>query len=183
MLRRDYQRTMMMKQGKTPTHSPATSKVLTRAQAARRAAAARRRGQRVVATNGCFDLLHYGHVNYLQRARKLGDILVVGLNSDASVRQLKGRGRPLVRQQHRAAVLAALACVDAVVIFKDHRATRFLAAVRPDIYAKAGDYTAKTLDASERTVLAKLGTRIRILPFVRGFSTTSLIAKIRKSRL
>jgi rfaE bifunctional protein nucleotidyltransferase chain/domain len=122
-------------------------------------------------------------VNYLQRARKLGDLLVVGLNSDASVRQLKGRGRPLVRQQHRAAVLAALACVDAVVIFSDRRANRFLAAVRPDIYVKAGDYTTKTLDASERAVLAGLDTRIRILPFVRGFSTTSLIAKIRKSGL
>lgn len=165
---------MTTKQGKTPT-----SKVLTMVQAARWSAATRHRGQRVVATNGCFDLLHYGHVNYLQRARKLGDLLVVGLNSNASVRQLKGRGRPLVRQQHRAAVLAALACVDAVVIFNDRRANRFLAAVRPDIYVKAGDYTAKTLDASERAVLAKLGAQIRIVPFVRGFSTTSLIAKIR----
>ena len=161
----------------------APSKVLTMAQAARWAAAARHRGQRIVATNGCFDLLHYGHVNYLQRARKLGDLLVVGLNSDASARQLKGRGRPLVRQRHRAAVLAALACVDAVVIFNERRANRFLAAVRPDIYVKAGDYTAKTLDAGERAVLAGLGARIRILPFVRGFSTTGLIAKIRKCRL
>ena len=158
-------------------------KVLTLAQAARWAAAVHRRGQRVVATNGCFDLLHYGHVNYLQRARKLGDLLVVGLNSDASARQLKGRARPLVRQQHRAAVLAALACVDAVVIFNESRAHRFLAAVRPDVYVKAGDYTAKTLDAAERAVLAKLGARIRIVPFVRGFSTTGLIAKIRKFRL
>jgi rfaE bifunctional protein nucleotidyltransferase chain/domain len=174
---------MTAKQDKTRLRKPASSKVLTMAHAARWAAAARRRGQRVVATNGCFDLLHYGHVNYLQRARKLGDLLVVGLNSDASVRQLKGRGRPLVCQQHRAAVLAALACVDAVVIFNERRANRFLAAVRPDIYVKAGDYTAKTLNASERAVLAKLGTRIRIVPFVRGFSTTSLIAKIRKSEL
>ena len=177
MLRRQYQCTMTMNQGKTPP-----SKVLTMAQATRWAASARHRGQRIVATNGCFDLLHYGHVNYLQRARKLGDLLVVGLNSDTSVRQLKGRGRPLVRQQHRAAVLAALACVDAVVIFNERRANRFLAAVCPDIYVKAGDYTAKTLDAGERAVLAKLGARIRILPFVRGFSTTSLIAKVR-SRL
>jgi rfaE bifunctional protein nucleotidyltransferase chain/domain len=184
--------TMTVNQDKKPMRLPANAfwagrsspaKVLTLAQAARWAAAARRRGQRIVATNGCFDLLHYGHVNYLQRARKLGDLLVVGLNSDASVRQLKGHGRPLVRQQHRAAVLAALACVDAVAIFNDRRADRFLAAVRPDIYVKAGDYTAKTLDAGERAVLKRLGAQIRIVPFVPGFSTTGLIAKIRKSGL
>ncbi|MGD0015981.1 MAG: adenylyltransferase/cytidyltransferase family protein [Verrucomicrobiia bacterium] len=166
-----------MNQDKTPTRKSPPAKVLTLAQATRWAAAAHRHGRRIVATNGCFDLLHYGHVNYLQRARKLGDLLVVGLNSDASVRQLKGSGRPLVRQQHRAAVLAALGCVDAVVIFNEPRADRFLAAVRPDIYVKAGDYTAKTLDAGERAVLTGLGARIRIVPFVRGFSTTGLIAK------
>jgi rfaE bifunctional protein nucleotidyltransferase chain/domain len=159
----------------------AASKVLTLKQATRWATAARRRGQRVVATNGCFDLLHFGHVSYLQRARKLGDLLVIGLNGDQSVRQLKGAHRPLVPQQQRAAVLAALACVDAVVIFPQVRAHRFLAAVRPDIYVKGGDYQPETLVGRERAVLTAIGSKIRILPFVKGFSTTRLIQKIRQT--
>ncbi len=160
---------------------PASRKVLTLRQAARWAADARRRGQRVVATNGCFDLLHFGHVSYLQRARKLGDLLVVGLNGDHSVRELKGPGRPLVPQQQRAAVLAALACVDAVVVFPEKRAHRFLATVRPDIYVKGGDYRPETLDSRERAVLTAVGAKVRILPFVKGFSTTRLIGRIRRA--
>ena len=159
----------------------APSKVLTLRRAARWAAAARRAGQRIVATNGCFDLLHFGHVNYLQRARKFGDLLVVGLNGDQSVRQLKGPHRPLVPQKQRAAVLAALACVDAVVIFPQVRAHRFLAAVRPDVYVKGGDYQPDTLVGRERAVLTAVGSKIRILPFVKGFSTTRLIQKIRQT--
>jgi rfaE bifunctional protein nucleotidyltransferase chain/domain len=160
---------------------PATSKVLTLKQAARWIAAARRRGQRIVATNGCFDLLHFGHVSYLQRAKKLGDLLVVGLNGDQSVRQLKGPHRPLAPQKQRAAVLAALACVDAVVIFPQVRAHRFLAAVRPDIYVKGGDYKPETLVGRERAILTAIGSKIRILPFEKGFSTTRLIQKIRQT--
>lgn len=159
------------------------SKLLTPAQASRWAAAAHRRGRRIVATNGCFDLLHFGHVSYLQSAKKLGDLLVVGLNSDRSVRELKGRHRPLVSQKHRAAVIAALACVDAVVIFPQVRAQRFLAAVRPDIYTKGGDYRPETLFGQERAVLTAIGTKIQILPFVRGFSTTGLIQKIHRAGL
>lgn len=155
-------------------------KVLTLQQAARWAVAARRRGQRIVVTNGCFDLLHFGHVSSLQCAKKLGGLLVVGLNGDNSVRQLKGPGRPLVPQKQRAAVLAALACVDAVVIFPQVRAHRFLAAVRPDIYVKGGDYRPDTFDPRERAVLTAVGSKIRILPFVKGFSTTGLIEKIRR---
>ena len=158
-----------------------TPKLLTLAEAAHWSRAARRRGQRVVATNGCFDLLHYGHVDYLRRAKALGDLLVIGLNSDCSVRQLKGPTRPLVPERQRAAVLAALACVDAVVIFPEKRADRFLATVQPDIYVKGGDYRPDTLDADERAVLSAAGTKVRILPFVRGFSTTGLIEKIRRS--
>ena len=160
-----------------------SANVLTLAQASHWAAAARRRHQLIVATNGCFDLLHFGHVSYLQRAKRLGDVLVVGLNSDRSVRQLKGRGRPLVSAKHRAAVLAALGCVDAVVIFPEKRAHRFLASVRPDIYVKGGDYQPDQLDPRERAVLTALGTRIRIVPFVRGFSTTGLIAKVKKAAI
>lgn len=159
----------------------APSKVLTLKQAARWAAAAHRRRRRVIATNGCFDLLHFGHVSYLQRAKELGDLLVVGLNADRSVRELKGHDRPLVPQKQRAAVLAALACVDAVVIFPERRAHRFLAAVSPDIYVKGGDYRPETLDPRERAVLTAHGTKIRILPFVRGFSTTGFIRKIHKT--
>jgi len=155
-------------------------KVLTLPQAARWAALARRRGKKIVATNGCFDLLHFGHVSYLQRARKLGHLLIVGLNGDSSVRQLKGPGRPLVPQQQRAQVVAALACVDAVVIFPERRAHRFLGTVQPDIYVKGGDYRPETLDARERAVLTAIGSKVRILPFVKGFSTTQLVAKIRK---
>ena len=160
---------------------PIPSKVLTLKQAVRWAASARRRGQRVVATNGCFDLLHFGHIQYLQRAKKLGHLLVVGLNSDRSVRQLKGPHRPLAPQRQRAAVLAALTCVDAVVIFPEKRAHRFLAIVRPDIYVKGGDYRPDTMDARERAVLNAIGSKIRILPFVKGFSTTKLIQKIHRA--
>jgi rfaE bifunctional protein nucleotidyltransferase chain/domain len=164
------------------SYSPST-KLLNLAAASRWANATHRRGLRIVATNGCFDLLHYGHVNYLQRARKLGDLLVVGLNSDRSVRQLKGAPRPLVHAKHRAGVLAALACVDAIVIFPQKRAHRFLATVRPNIYVKGGDYRPEFLDAEERAVLTAVGAKVRILPFVRGFSTTSLINKIRRCSL
>jgi rfaE bifunctional protein nucleotidyltransferase chain/domain len=158
-----------------------SAKVLTLQQAARWAASAQRQGKSIVATNGCFDLLHFGHVSYLQQAKKLGDFLVVGLNGDASVRQLKGPHRPLVPQKQRAAVLAALACVDAVVLFPQVRAHRFLAAVRPDIYVKGGDYRPETFDPRERAVLTVIGSKIRILPFVKGFSTTGLIKKIRRA--
>ena len=156
-----------------------TPKVRTLDQARRWAAAARRRGQRVVATNGCFDLLHFGHVAYLQRAKRLGDYLVVGLNSDASIRQLKGPTRPLVPERQRAAILAALECVDAVVIFRERQALRFIKTIRPQLYAKGGDYRPDTLDAEERVLLDKIGTKICIVPFVPGFSTTSLLEKIR----
>ena len=163
---------------------PAThpvSKLLTLTQARRWAATARRQGQRIVATNGCFDLLHFGHVTYLQRAKRLGDLLIIGLNSDASLRQLKGPTRPLVPERQRAAVLAALECVDAVVIFREKHAVRFLQAVQPTIYAKGGDYRPETLNADERAVLDAAGAKIQIVPFVPGFSTTSLLEKIRRS--
>ena len=150
-------------------------------QASRWAAVARRHGQRIVATNGCFDLLHFGHVAYLQNAKRLGDLLVIGLNSDASLRQCKGPKRPLVPEKQRAAVLAALECVDAIVIYREKRASRFLQAVRPHIYTKGGDYRPETLDPAERVILKAAGTKIRIVPFVKGFSTTSLLERIRKA--
>lgn len=171
----------MRNQAKNPKSPAASPKVLSLTQASRWIAKARQRRKRVVATNGCFDLLHFGHVSYLQRAKKLGHLLIVGLNSDRSVQQLKGPPRPLVPETQRAAVLAALSCVDAVVIFPQVRAHRFIAAVQPDIYVKGGDYKPDTLAARERAVLTALGTRIRILPFEKGISTTALIAKIKKT--
>jgi D-glycero-beta-D-manno-heptose 1-phosphate adenylyltransferase len=172
---------MARKQDKKPTPKPHKAKVLAVTAAKRWAANAHRRGQSIVATNGCFDLLHFGHVSYLQRARQLGDLLVVGLNSDSSCRQLKGPSRPLVPEHQRAAVVAALACVDAVVIFREKRAHRFLSAVRPDIYVKGGDYRPETLDPTERAAMGP--AKIRILPFVPGFSTTRLVKKIRRAGL
>jgi rfaE bifunctional protein nucleotidyltransferase chain/domain len=136
-------------------------------------------GRRLVFTNGCFDLLHAGHVRYLQQARELGDALAVGLNSDRSVRELKGEGRPINRQDDRAEVLAALGCVDYVVIFDGKRATDVLRTVRPHVYAKGGDYTPDSLDPEERAALAEAGSGIKILPLVPGRSTTSVVERLR----
>ena len=132
-------------------------------------------GRRLVFTNGCFDLLHVGHVRYLQGARRLGDTLAIGLNADASVRALKGPGRPLNPAEDRAEVLAALICVDFVTVFDEPRATRLLAAVRPQVYVKGGDYRLETLDAEERAALAAAGSEICFVPMVPGRSTTRLV--------
>jgi rfaE bifunctional protein nucleotidyltransferase chain/domain len=138
-------------------------------------------GRKLVLTNGCFDLLHAGHVRYLQAARALGDALAVAINGDESVRALKGDGRPLNRAADRAEVVAALGCVNHVVVFPEVRATQLLERVRPAIYVKGGDYTPETLDADERAALERSGAEIRILPFENGFSTSSLIGKIKES--
>jgi D-glycero-beta-D-manno-heptose 1-phosphate adenylyltransferase len=139
-------------------------------------------GKKIVATNGCFDLLHLGHVRYLQAARALGDVLAVGLNGDRSVRELKGNGRPLRSEADRAEILAALQCVSLVTVFPQIRATEFLAAVRPAIYVKGGDYSSDTLDEEERAILKKIGAEIRLIPFQAGYSTSGLIEQICKSR-
>jgi D-glycero-beta-D-manno-heptose 1-phosphate adenylyltransferase len=139
-------------------------------------------GKKIVATNGCFDLVHVGHVRYLRAARALGDLLVVGLNGDRSVRELKGAGRPITTEANRAEILAALECVDLITIFPEIRATKFLAAVRPAIYGKGGDYTTGTLDEEERATLKKIGAEIRLIPFETGYSTSGLIEQICKSR-
>jgi rfaE bifunctional protein nucleotidyltransferase chain/domain len=135
-------------------------------------------GKKLVLTNGVFDLLHTGHLHYLQRTRGLGDALCVALNADASVRQLKGPSRPVQSEAERAYALGALACVDAVVIFRGKRLTAEINALRPDIYTKAGDYTLEKLDAEERAALERAGAKIVFMPFLPGFSTTALIAKI-----
>jgi D-glycero-beta-D-manno-heptose 1-phosphate adenylyltransferase len=140
-------------------------------------------GKKIVATNGCFDLLHVGHVRYLQAARAFGDVLAVGLNGDPSVRELKGTGRPLRSENDRAEILAALQCVDLVTVFPQIRATQFLAAVKPAVYVKGGDYTPDTLNEEERSTLNKAGAEIRLIPLEAGYSTSRLIEQISKSRV
>lgn len=141
---------------------------------------ARREGRRLVVTNGCFDILHSGHVTYLESARNCGDLLLVGLNSDASVRALKGPSRPVNSEQDRARVLAALQSVDAVAIFNEPAATAFLERIRPEIYVKGGDYTLEKLNPEERRVVEAAGGKIVLLGFVPGKSTTALLEKIQR---
>jgi D-glycero-beta-D-manno-heptose 1-phosphate adenylyltransferase len=135
-------------------------------------------GKRLVTTNGCFDLLHLGHVTYLETARNQGDALLVGVNGDAAVQELKGPGRPVNGEADRAAVLAALMSVDAVCIFSERTATRFLSVAKPDVYVKGGDYTLESLNQDERRTVEQAGGRIVIIPFVPGKSTTALLKKI-----
>jgi rfaE bifunctional protein nucleotidyltransferase chain/domain len=135
-------------------------------------------GRRLVVTNGCFDLLHLGHVTYLENARNFGDALLLGVNGDDAVRGLKGPGRPVNSEADRAAVLAALQSVDGVCIFTDTTATKFLAAAQPDIYVKGGDYTLETLNQDERRAVETAGGKIMLVPFVPGKSTTGLLEKI-----
>src|ERR1700751_3005651 len=138
-------------------------------------------GKKLVATNGCFDLLHVGHVRYLQAARALGDFLAVGVNGARSVHELKGSGRPIVTENDRAEVLAALQCVDFVTIFPEKRATRFIAAINPAIYVKGGDYTSETLNDEERKVLEELDAEVRLIPFQPGYSSSRLIDQLCKA--
>jgi rfaE bifunctional protein nucleotidyltransferase chain/domain len=141
----------------------------------------RRTGRTLVVTNGCFDVLHLGHVTYLQQARDQGDALLVGVTSDAGVQALKGPRRPLNNQNDRAAVLAALESVDAVFIFPELDARAFLQAARPDIYAKGGDYTLETINQDERRLLEKLGVQIALLGAVPGKSTTNVIERMKSA--
>jgi D-glycero-beta-D-manno-heptose 1-phosphate adenylyltransferase len=143
-------------------------------------AAIRASERRLVVTNGCFDLLHLGHVTYLESGRNLGDALLVGLNGNESVRQLKGPGRPINSETDRTAVLAALESVDGVCIFADRTATGFLLVAQPDIYLKGGDYTLETINQEERRAVEQAGGKVVILPFVPGKSTTDLLQKIAK---
>jgi rfaE bifunctional protein nucleotidyltransferase chain/domain len=140
--------------------------------------AVRRQGRRLVVTNGCFDILHLGHVTYLEAARNQGDALLIGVNADASVRDLKGAGRPVNSETDRAAVLAALESVDGVCIFPERAATEFLKRVQPDVYVKGGDYTLETLNQEERRAVEAMGGRIIILPIVPGRSTTAVLERI-----
>ena len=136
----------------------------------------RAEGKTVVLTNGHFDVLHVGHIDCLQRAKALGDALIVGLNSDASTRLLKGDKRPIVPQEERAQLLAALQCVDYVIIFEERTAERLLAALRPEVFAKGGDWAIE--DLPEAKAIAEYGVRVEILPQVPSRSTTDIIETI-----
>jgi D-beta-D-heptose 7-phosphate kinase/D-beta-D-heptose 1-phosphate adenosyltransferase len=140
--------------------------------------AAQKSGKRVVTTNGCFDILHIGHVRYLQEAKKRGDVLVVGINSDASVRAVKGSERPIVPARERAEIIAALGFVDAVFIFSEKDPRKWLARVRPDIHAKGGDRTMGEI--IEKEVVEEGGGVVLLLPVEKGKSTSALIEKILK---
>jgi len=141
----------------------------------------RKAGKSIVFTNGCFDLLHYGHVSYLEEAKAKGDILVVALNSDASVKRLKGNTRPVVCQKFRAAVIAALGSVDFVVIFDEDTPYSVISSLQPDVLVKGGDWKAKDIVGSD-LVLAR-GGKVMSIRYVPGFSTTNLIKKIAKAGL
>jgi rfaE bifunctional protein nucleotidyltransferase chain/domain len=154
------------------------SGVLTIEEAILRFGRQKRNGRRVVFTNGCFDLLHPGHIRSLEHARELGDALVLGLNSDASVRQLKGEGRPVLPERERAEILAALECVDAVVIFNDLTPRELIAALLPDVLAKGGDWPGDQIVGREEVESA--GGRVVSIPVVLGYSTSAILKKIRE---
>ncbi len=157
--------------------------ILARSELAQQGKLWREAGLKVVFTNGCFDLLHLGHVQYLTEARALGDLLVVGLNSDTSVTALKGPLRPLVGEQARASVMSALRPVDHVVIFEEYTAEQVVAELQPAIYVKGGDYSASESQPTgkplpEAAIVRTYGGEVALIPFLPGYSTTDLIQKI-----
>jgi D-beta-D-heptose 7-phosphate kinase/D-beta-D-heptose 1-phosphate adenosyltransferase len=153
----------------------AEDKVLSRTELQSRVALWKANGERVVFTNGCFDLLHIGHITMLEQARCFGDRLIVAINSDASVRELKGPSRPIVGERERGRVLAALAAVDAVVVFNEPTPLEVILATRPDMIVKGGDYSVETVVGAQE--VQSWGGRVMIVPIVEGFSTTRLIAR------
>ena len=153
----------------------ATSLILERQVLVARVNAEKKKGRRVVLANGCFDLLHAGHVRYLEGARSLGDLLIVGINSDDQVTRLKGHGRPILPERDRAEIVASLEAVDVVTIFDEPTVTELLLATRPDIHAKGTDYTEETVP--ERDVVRSFGGRVRIVGDPKDHSTSELIRR------
>ncbi len=134
--------------------------------------------QKLVVTNGCFDILHKGHATYLMKARELGDKLLIAVNSDESVRALKGNSRPVTSEMDRALILACLEFIDAVVVFNETSCEKLLSSIKPDIYVKGGDYTEETMNHEERKALKESNSIIKFIPFVDGYSTTSILNRI-----
>lgn len=139
---------------------------------------AKRSGKTFVLTNGCFDLLHYGHVNSLTEASRLGDYLWVAMNSDSSVHNLKGKDRPIIPEEERAYLLASLTCVSGITLFENRRLVKEILALQPDVYVKSGDYTEELIDPEEKEALFSVKASIKFVSFVQGTSTTSLIKRI-----
>ncbi|NSW57394.1 MAG: adenylyltransferase/cytidyltransferase family protein [Armatimonadetes bacterium] len=158
------------------------SKLRSRDEVRRIIEEAKARGERVVFTNGCFDLLHPGHVVYLAQARELGDMLVLALNSDASVRSLKGPTRPIMNEQERALTMSGLASVSWIVLFDEKRVVGLLDELRPTVWAKGGDYTLDTLDQDERRMAESHGIEIALIPPVEGISTTGILERIEQAK-
>lgn len=140
----------------------------------------KKKNLKLVITNGCFDILHRGHAQYLMQARALGDAMLILINSDRSVRELKGPSRPIIDEYNRAYMLCALESVDSVVMFDTQRCDDMFIELRPDIYVKGGDYTLETINPQEREALQSVNAAIRFLPFVEGFSTTEIINKLKE---
>jgi len=157
----------------------AREKIVTRQALREKVANAKQRGKRVVLANGCFDILHVGHVRYLEGAKKEGDVLVVGVNSDTSVRPLKGEGRPILDENARAELVAALRAVDYVVIFDEPNVESLLEGIRPDVHAKGTDYTKETVP--ERETAARLGVRVAIVGDAKNHSTRDLLSQLANS--
>ena len=161
------------------TEQLTSSKILSLPQAIEQAAQWRIQGQRIVFTNGCFDIVHLGHIDYLEKARALGDRLVLGLNTDASVSRIKGPLRPVVNEYARSRMMAAMAFIDLVVLFDEPTPKELIEAIQPDILVKGDDYTVATIVGAD-FVLANGGT-VETIPLVKGYSTTSLIERIKQS--
>lgn len=157
-------------------HEPITKKIKLRKEIASIIQIQKKQGAKIVFTNGCFDLLHLGHVRYLREAKKLGDLLIVGLNSDSSVRALKGRDRPYISEMERAEIIASLGCVDYVIIFPELRPDNLIKIIQPDFHVKGGDY--KTNQLPERKLVQSLGGKVIVIPPIKGRSTTSIVDKI-----
>lgn len=164
----------------TPDVSASVGSILAEEQVGQVAASYRAAGKTIVFTNGCFDLIHSGHITYLSEAKRLGDILVVGLNSDDSVRRLKGPARPVLTIQHRSAVLAGLTSVDHVVVFDEDTAEHLVELIRPNIYVKGGDYRPEYAPP-EALVAERYGATYQILSYVEGVSTTNVIERIKRT--
>jgi rfaE bifunctional protein nucleotidyltransferase chain/domain len=159
------------------------SKILSRLALKRRLASLRRSGKRIVFTNGCFDLIHPGHIRYLRAAERLGDVLVVALNSDDSARRVKGPGRPLVPEHDRCEVIAAMEMVDYVTVFDDDTPYALIRYLEPDVLVKGGDWQPDRIVGAD--LVRARGGRVRSLPYARGYSTTALVRKVegRKSKV
>jgi D-glycero-beta-D-manno-heptose 1-phosphate adenylyltransferase len=158
------------------SRNPAASRILDRNRLIARVAIARKNGARIVFANGCFDILHVGHIRYLEGARLLGDVLVVAINSDEQVRALKGEGRPFVPERERAEIIAALRAVDYVTIFPERTVEALLRAIRPDVHAKGTDYSEETVP--ERDVVRSYGGSVRIVGDPKDHSSTEMVRKV-----